>query len=319
MAQKQEQLTIKVMLPPCRMSFPWLFKPQDTDGGPRYQLNALFPPGSDLVKFEDALYDAMEDMFGKDIKKWPKGRTDRGPDQVIRDATEKDYEGYKPGWKFIKAASKDPVGIVDARREAVTNEREVYGGRWCRLSVTVRAYDNKSKGVGVYLNSIQLLDHDEQFGGRGPAKNDFEDWDGDPLSKDDRGTGSGTAVSRSDDDDDDADDRSTRRARDTDDRQGRDRDVPRGRGDTRDSARDDRGTRDDRSTRRAAEPDRGDDDDDRPRDRGRDTRDDDRRGRGARDEPADEPKSDRRPSRRDDPEDERPSRRSRDSKKEDWN
>lgn len=320
MAQKQERLAIKVVLPPCRMSFPWLFKPQDTDGGPRYQLNMLFPPKTDFKKFEDALYDCMEDLFGKDAKKWPKGRNDRGPDQVIRDATEKEYEGYKEGWFFVKAASKDPVGIVDARRDPVTNEREVYGGRWCRCSVTVVAYDNKSKGVGVYLNSIQLLDHDEQFGGRGEAKNDFEDWDGDPLSKDDRGTGTGTSVSTSRGSRDDEDDRDSRRSPRDDRRTSRDaepeddRDRGRGARDTRDRDRD--APADTDRTRRSREPEedrgsRGRDDEVRGS-RGRDDRDSDRdsRGRGARDE-------DERPSRsrRDEPED-RPRGRVRE---EEWN
>jgi hypothetical protein len=293
MAQKQERLAIKVVLPPCRMSFPWLFKPQDTDGGPRYQLNMLFPPKTDFKKFKDALYDCMEDMFGKDPKKWPSGRNDRGPDQVIRDATEKDYEGYKDGWHFVKAASKDPVGIVDARRDPVISQAEVYGGRWCRCSVTVVAYDNKSKGVGVYLNSVQLLDHDEQFGGRGEAKNDFEDWDGDPLSKDERGTGTGTSVSRS------------RGGADEDDRDSR-----RGRDDTRRSSRDDEDDRDSRSSRgrRGGSEESGDPTDDEPRgrDRGaRDTRDRDRDDRGSREDDRGtrrprEPEEDRRPRGRDD-------------------
>lgn len=327
MAQKNERLAIKVVLPPCRMSFPWLFKPQDTDGGPRYQLNMLFPPKTDFKKFEDALYECMEEEFGKDPKKWPKGRNDRGPDQVIRDATEKDYEGYNEGWHFVKAASKDPVGIVDARRDSVTNEREVYGGRWCRASVTVVAYDNKSKGVGVYLNSIQLLDHDEQFGGRGPAKNDFEDWDGDPLSSDDRGTGTGTHVSTSRGRDDAEDDRDSRRGRGRDDRDDDDRrssrdeddrpsrgrrddrdDEPRGRSrdreDTRDRDRDDRS--DDRGSRRSREPedDRGSrrSDDAVRGSRGRDDRDrdDDRSGRGSRDTRDDDERPSRRGSRDDD-------------------
>lgn len=341
MAKANEQLTLKVMLPPCRMSFPKLFEPEDTDGGPRYKANFLYPPGTDFKKFEDALYDVFEEMFGKDEKKWPRGRNDRTPDMVVRDCTEKDYEGYKAGWRFIVAGSKDPVGIVDAQRNHVTNPREVYGGRWCRISVTVRAYDNKSKGVGVYLNSVQLLDHDEQFGGRGPAKNDFEDWDGDPLSKDDRGTGTGTSVA------DDEDDR-PRRTRGDDDRQGRDRGREDRRSDPRDGDRDDRGTRDARGRGRPADDDadagrgsrRGDDDDRGSRDRGSRDRDDDRRGRSARDEddrpargrrdPEPEPEDEPRPSRsrRPDPEDDdRPSRRSRDDdrdaprsrSREDWN
>jgi hypothetical protein len=311
MAQKNERLSIKVLLPPCRMSFPWLFKPQETDNGDKFQLNMLFPPKTDFKKFEDALYDVMEDMFGKDSKKWPRGGTNRGPDQVIRDATEKDYEGYKPGWFFVKASSKDPVGIVDARREQVTNEREVYGGRWCRCSVTVVAYDNKSKGVGVYLNSVQLLDHDEQFGGRGPAKNDFEDWDEtERLSDDERGTGTGTSVRDARGRDDAEDDRDRGRDRDRGTRSSRDepednpRSRDRGREDTRDRDRD--APADTDRTRRSREPED---------DRGSRRRDDDVRGSGGRDS---RDRDDDRGRGRDRDTDERPSGR-RSARDEEWN
>lgn len=271
--KKKDQLSVKVLMPPGRISFPHLFKPQETDNGDRYQLNMLYPPDTDFSKLEKAMDEVMADFFGpKDD--WPRGRNDRLPRDVIRPAEEKDYEGYKRGWFFVKASSRDPVGIVDVNREPVENEREVYGGRWARMSVTVRAYDNKSKGVGVYLNSIQVLDHDDQFGGRGPAKNDYDDWDGKPLSDDDRGTGAGHARPR----DDDRDDRRGSRDRDNDRGRSRGRDDDdrgrsRGRDDDRERGRDDRG--------RDRDDDRGSDRRDRSDDRGgRDRdRDDDRRGR----------------------------------------
>lgn len=295
-AKKEEAVSVKINLGPCRMSFPHLFKPQETDGGPKYQSNFLFPPGYKWGPFEDAMDEAMESLFGP-RKNWPKGRTDRLPDEVIRDATEKDYAGYKKGWTFIKASSKDPVGIVDAVRDEVTNPRDVYGGRWCRISVTVKAYDNKSKGIGVYLNSVQVLDHDEQFGGRGPAKNDFEDWEGDPLSDDDRET----SASRGRDDDDD--DRGAR---------GRDRGSSRNSRDTRDEEPRTRRSRDDEDEPRGGRSRRGDDEDDRPS-RGRDRdRDDDRKR--SRDDDEDRPARGR--MREDDDDGRAPARRGRDDTEE---
>lgn len=341
--KKSDSLSIKVVLGPCRLSFPYFFEPQETDNGDRYQGNFLFPPNwkkqPDYKKFIDALYDVTEDEFGPEDD-WPQSKQNRWPYEVVRKAEEKDYEGYKDGWWFIKAASRDPIGIVDADRNEVTNPREVYGGRWARISVTVKAYDNKSRGVGVYLNSVQLLDHDEQFGGRGPAKNDFDDWEGDSLSTDDRGTGRGHARERDDDDRgrdrprsdrartdrdsprrarDEPDDR--RRGRDDEDRRparGREDDdrpaararAPRGRDDDRGRADGARSGREEtRTTRREDEPPR--------RSRTRD--DEDSRGRGRdRDDDRDPPP---RRSRRDDDDDDRPRRSSRDDRDDerDWN
>lgn len=289
-AKKKDSLSIKVVIGPCRISFPHFFEPAETDNGDRYQANFLFPPNwkkqPDYKKFMDALYDVTEDEFGPEAD-WPSSKQNRWPDEVVRKAEEKDYAGYKPGWFFIKAASRDPIGIVDANREEVTNPREVYGGRWARISVTVKAYDNKSKGVGVYLNSVQVLDHDEQFGGRGPAKNDFEDWEGDSLSEDDRGTGRGNARERDRGDDERGSDRgrsdrdgargSRGRGEDTRDRD----DEPRDRNGSRDAREEDDGrgrsggrNDNERGSREGRDRDR---DNDRGRGRDRDTVDEDER------------------------------------------
>lgn len=301
--KRRENLTQKVVIGPCRISFPHFFEPAETDNGDKYQGNFLFPPDwknqPDYKKFQNALYDVAEDMFGPEDE-WPTSGNFRGPKDVIRKAEEKDYEGYRKGWFFVKAGSKDQPGIVDAGREPVTNPREVYGGRWCRISVTVAAYDNKSKGVGIYLNSIQVLDHDEPFGGRGPAKNDFDDWQGAALSDDDRGTGRGNARPRDEDDEDERP-----RSRDREDR----------RDDRRSTRRDD----DEDRPSRARGRDRDEEEDDRPRSRGRDRDDEDDRPARGRDR--DEPRSGRRDRDEDDrpsgrrsarDDDDRPSRRARD-------
>lgn len=328
----KENLTVKCVIGPCKISFPHFFEPAETDNGDRYQANFLFPPSwkdaPDYKKFRDGLFDVMEDMFGPEDD-WPKGRNDRGPREVIRDATEKDYEGYKKGWFFVKASSKDQPGIVDANRDEVTNPREVYGGRWCRISVTIVAYDNKSKGVGVYLNSVQVLHHDEPFGGRGPAKNDFDNYDGPALSDDERGDGRGHARERDDDDRgsrgrdrddrrddrrtsgrDDREERGTSRGRDRDDRED---DRGRGREDNSRNNREDedrgsRGRSRDRDDDRSGSRDR-DRDDDRPRNRDRDEDDRSRERRPSRDEDDDRGRGRERD--RDD-DDRRPSRSSRD-------
>jgi hypothetical protein len=98
-----------------------------------------------------------------------------GAKNVIRDAGDKAHlAGYAEGWKFISLKSKSQPGIVNASLEPVTDEREAYAGRWCRVTARAYAYDNVLKGVGFGLQNIQLLKHDQPFSGAGRPQDDFD-------------------------------------------------------------------------------------------------------------------------------------------------
>lgn len=343
---KKKRPIRKIMLGPFRGAFVHLMEPEMDDyGNEKYKIVALFPPGYDLKPLEDLVYEAFEEEFGKDEADWPSGKNDRLPQDVIFDCGDKrfaKYDGYKKGWRGVSMSTYDPPGIVDADCNEILNKREIYSGRWYRAQANVSAYDNRSKGVGVYINHAQALDHDEQLGGgRGRAEDEFDDWKGEikevgqdrGRDRDDRDRGR------------DRDDRDERRGRDRedegrsrrssrsedreDDRRGsRDEGRSRGRGRDEDAQEEeDRGGRSrghDRSEREERGSRRGDDrDEDRGRrsSRDRDEREDDRpRGRD-RDEARETSRSrrdsrdddggredDRRSSRRDRDDDRRPSR-----------
>lgn len=166
----------KLIIGPGRLSFPALFTPQtDDSGNTKYGLTLLLPPDFDTKPLEKALHDAAVEKWGPDKAKWPKKMN--FIKEVIRDADEKsNLGGYETGWKFISMRSKNAPGIVDAVRQKVQDEREVYAGRWARVTARAFAYENKTKGVGFGLQNVQLLKHDKPFGGAGPAENDFDDF-----------------------------------------------------------------------------------------------------------------------------------------------
>jgi hypothetical protein len=174
--RKKDKLTVTMVTPPFRMAFPALFTPEETDNGERYKVTALFPPDANLKKLKSALNECMVDAFGEPDD-WPTGRNDVHPDDKLYDAGTKEYNGFKKGWTALSIASTDAPGIVDADGEEVLNKREVYGGRWARAHVAVTSYDNKSKGVTVYLNHVQLLEHDTPFSGKGDAKSAFDKYE----------------------------------------------------------------------------------------------------------------------------------------------
>lgn len=286
-----KKLSRTIMTPPFRMAFPALFTPEETDNGERYKVIALFPPDEDISEIEDALFDCMEDGFGKDKEDWPRGRNDVWPDAKLYPADEKKYNGFSKGWTALNLSSQDAPGVVgpDPKNDIVS-KKDVYGGRWARAQITITWYDNKSKGVTAYLNHVQLLDHDEPFNGKGHAEDAFDKYKlknperkRPEVDEDDDDRNNRRERGRRDDQDDD--DRGSRR-RDGED-EGRSRN---GRGNGRDDDRDsDRGSnrsRDDRG--RSGRSARDDEEDTRSR-RGRDDDREDSRSRRGRDDDEERP------------------------------
>jgi len=164
----------KLTIGPGRLSFPAVFEPQTGDMGGKYGLTILLPPDYDTTGLVKALEDAGIEKWGPDKAKWPKGNF-FGPSKVIRPCEEKaHWAGYSPGWKFISLKSKTQPGVVDAATNPVLDPKEVYPGRWIRVTARAFAYENKAKGVGFGLQNIQLLRHDTAFGGAGRAEDDFD-------------------------------------------------------------------------------------------------------------------------------------------------
>lgn len=246
---------IKLISPPLRMSYPKIFDPEKNDQGVDvWEIDGLIPPDCHYAKnhpdypgkhFADVLFGALEevmlDAFGPEDE-WPNGRNDSHPGHKIKRVTKSPGPGIDDKWEVFKARSYSQPGIVDADKNEVLSKREAYGGRWCRLSVTVTCFDNKSKGCTIYLNNVQLLDNDESFGGRPSAENDFDAYDGPRQGSDDgrrsrdrdddrgRGRGGREADERSRDDGAGGRDRSSR---DEDSGRGRDRDRSDDRGGSR--------------------------------------------------------------------------------------
>lgn len=183
----------KVITPTFRMSFPNLppMAPRKDalSGRETYGVTLLLPPGSDLTPFRAALKQAVISKFGPDAKGWPKIK--RKPDDVITDFAAYNSDSRKPlpgdwtGWTKISASAntKYPPDVFHNCRTAtgdlqrVTDEKEIYGGRWARAVLNAFFYDIKGSGSGVTfgLQSVQILKHDTSFGGRANAAADFSD------------------------------------------------------------------------------------------------------------------------------------------------
>lgn len=86
---------------------------------------------------------------------------------------------------MITVSSKTKPVIVDAFRNEITNQTEVYSGCYGRAAINFFGYNSHGKkGISAGLLSIQKLSDGEPFGTVGSA-DDFNDGYMDPEGADD--------------------------------------------------------------------------------------------------------------------------------------
>lgn len=168
-------MTTRIVTPPFLLSYANLLEAsEDLSGNMKYSASMIFNKDTtDLKQIEKCIKDAKEEKFGKEKIKGFKSPLRDG--DIDRD----DREEYENSW-FMNASSKRRAGIIDYKTGDVidTDDEDigVYSGCICRASVTFFGYDQKgNKGVGVGLNSIQVLKRGERLDGSVSAERAFED------------------------------------------------------------------------------------------------------------------------------------------------
>lgn len=173
MTSKSNGVTLNT--PEFRVSYPKVFKAErnDLNGQDEFSLVALFAPGTDLSAIKAAVKQAAINKWGATLP-----TNIRNP---LRDADEKIKDGaYPPGFDkgvvFATMKCQKRPGVVDQSLQDILDDSAFYGGCYARANVHVAAYDQKgNKGVGIYLNHVQLLRDGEAFGqGRVSPQQAFE-------------------------------------------------------------------------------------------------------------------------------------------------
>lgn len=166
-----------IITPHFRAGFNSVFKPSKPknakpDQEPKYSIQAFFPPTTDLSEMKREAQKAAEEKWGKDI---PKNL--RSPFRKNGDL-DKPVDGIPEDWILMtfSAPEKSRPGLVDAKRNDIIDEVEVYSGAWFRAQVRAFGYDNVgNKGVSFGLQNLQKIKDDEPIGaGRTPANKAFD-------------------------------------------------------------------------------------------------------------------------------------------------
>lgn len=183
MAEKKQRGPAPIIkLGPGRLAFMSVFeKRKNEDGAERYEATILLPPGFDTKPLLKALTAVALEEFGPEDD-WPEKM--RRPEDVVRTLKKPQLSGksglplagFDAGWTVVPAAAvKNQPEVVNAIREKVTDEKEVYGGRWGIIAVRPYAFRNKTRGVSLNLVAVQVTKHDKPFGGAPAAKDIFDD------------------------------------------------------------------------------------------------------------------------------------------------
>ena len=163
---------LKVVTGLVRLAFLKVWEPETDDNGKKKYKACVLIPKKDkatIKKIEAATQAAAS-------AKWPK--QPKGLKLPLRDGDEeKDGEEFE-SMMFLNASSMRRPGLLDASREEILDQDEVYSGCWGKVSLNFYAYDIEgSKGVAVGLNAIQKLKDDDNLAGGGWSADDFEDED----------------------------------------------------------------------------------------------------------------------------------------------
>ena len=173
-------MSTKVVTGKIRMSYTYLFEPQESLGGgePKYAITMLIPKSdtATVAKIQAAIKEAREAFCAKNgaasLPASPKHPLHDG--DGLRDNGEPFGPECRGHW-VLKARSKTKPTVVDRNGQPILESSEIYGGCYGRVSFTLFGYNTAGqKGIGAALLAVQKLHDGEPFGTVGSA-DDFND------------------------------------------------------------------------------------------------------------------------------------------------
>ncbi len=143
-----------------RVSYPYVFKPQDYDGNGifKYQLTLL-------IDADDAGLKEMRALASAKAKEFWEGEVPKGIWNPFREGDEsKPEEKGKIKINFKRDTKRKP-GVLDTTGEVITEESDLfYGGCYARVSYSIYCYKKGSGGIGFGLNNVLKVRDGERFG-----------------------------------------------------------------------------------------------------------------------------------------------------------
>ena len=161
----------KVVIGPVRFSFLNIWEPRAIGDSPdkKYSVSLIIPKKDKamIAKIEKAITAAKE--LGKTGKSKWKGKIPTGEKMnPLKDSEDKhsDDEAYADSMCVSANASENKQpGVVDAKRNVIVDQSEMYSGCYGYASVQFFPYDTGSNGIGCALLNLMKTKDGEPLGG----------------------------------------------------------------------------------------------------------------------------------------------------------
>ena len=156
--------TDRVLLGPCTVSFPNLFKVAEQSQ--KYEVDLVFVKGSKTHKTLVSLEtQAKKARWGTKIPRIDANRVlIKDGDEKINKETNQPLEGYG-GKLFVKARSARLPQVTDVNNQPIDDPGEIKGGDTCVALAHVWPYDNSfGRGLSLTLHGVRKLKDGEALG-----------------------------------------------------------------------------------------------------------------------------------------------------------
>lgn len=173
-------VTNSIVTPECRASFVNLLKPEIKKGDKgdyeKWGMACLFPHDTDMSAVKRMAQEAINLAWPNEADRPRKFRVflkdgDNGDHTNDGVPAGEKWSGYA-GCYYFSAISYRQPGIVHQKdiSSPIIDEKEVYGGMWCRCQIAAQAYKSEAGyGVRVYLQNVMKTRDDEKLGAGGEA------------------------------------------------------------------------------------------------------------------------------------------------------
>lgn len=160
---------------PCRLSYSHIWEPASVNGSdPKYSVCCLIPKTD--TRTLTRINKLIEQVKQDGVSLWG-GKIPKKLKLPLRDGdAERDDENYA-GQMFLNANSGLQPKVIDAHRNEVMDEEEVYSGCYANVKISVYAFNvSGNQGIGCGLVAIQKTKDGPRLAGS-TGVDGFEDVD----------------------------------------------------------------------------------------------------------------------------------------------
>lgn len=164
-----------MITPKCRLSYVYVYERNPYMEPSKYSVVALIPKAD--TKGVKEIQDAINAAVEKGIRDGKFTLSDTKKPNFFNclhdgDKTEGKGSEYKDHY-FLNTKTDSQPDVVGPDAKPLMKQTDIYSGCFGRLDINFSAYNNKTMGVGVYLNNVMKVDDGPRLDGKQSGEDAF--------------------------------------------------------------------------------------------------------------------------------------------------